>query len=111
MARFQKMVLILSFRTSFDNVDTKWAPEVQAYCPQATCVLCGTKCDMKEALATQPQQIVSEEEGREQAKRMKAYKYIECSALTGHNLKRVFDAAIISVLYPVNRKKKRCIIM
>jgi len=108
---------VYTFRTSFENVATKWLPEVQQCSPRANTVLCGTKCDLKEDPIVSAEfgkkgELVSQEEAQELGRRMKAYKYFECSAFTGKNVKAVFDAAIISVLFPSrSRKKKRCVIM
>jgi len=41
---------------------------------------------------------VSEAEGKATARRIGAESYIECSALTQHNLKEVFDVAVRAVL-------------
>ena len=34
--------------TSFDNVSSKWIPEVTHHCPETPIILVGTKADMRE---------------------------------------------------------------
>ena len=48
-------------------------------------------------------------QGQELAKKIKAVKYLECSAKTGENLKTVFDEAVKAVLF-APKKKKRCLV-
>ena len=48
--------------------------------------------------------------GTELAKKIKAVKYLECSAKTGENLKTVFDEAVKAVLFAPKRRK-RCALM
>jgi len=46
------------------------------------------------------------------AKEIKAFKYVECSALTQENLAEVFRCAIEAVLKPRKRpEKKPCILL
>ena len=65
----------------------------------------GTKADtrndktMIEKLKTMNQKMVTPDEAHELARRIKAIKFIECSAKTGENLKTVFDEAIKAVLF------------
>lgn len=33
---------------SFDNVKTKWVPEIRHHCPYTPMILCGTKIDLRE---------------------------------------------------------------
>ena len=33
--------------TSFENIQSKWVPEVNHYCPGASFVLLGLKCDLR----------------------------------------------------------------
>jgi GTPase SAR1 family protein len=76
----------------------------------------GTKLDCRndstevEKLKSQGLSPVTTEQGNEFAKKLKAIKYIECSAKTQQNLKEVFDEAVRSVLRPP-KKKKNCIIL
>ena len=48
--------------------------------------------------------------GHELAKKIKAIKYLECSAKTGENLKTVFDEAVKAVLF-APKKRKKCLVM
>jgi len=101
---------------SFENVSAKWYPEVMHFCPEVPQILVGTKLDARgdqafiEKLKSQGQKPVTTEQGQELARKIKAVKYMECSAKTSEGLKAVFDEAIKAVLFQ-KRKKKKCIIM
>lgn len=62
-------------------------------------------------MAKKKERPISYEEGVRYAKKLKADKYVECSALTQAGLKDVFDEAIITVLNKSKPKKKPCVIL
>eukprot|EP01112_Ceratiomyxa_fruticulosa_P010815 TRINITY_DN2872_c0_g1_i2.p1 TRINITY_DN2872_c0_g1~~TRINITY_DN2872_c0_g1_i2.p1 ORF type:complete len:193 (-),score=23.51 TRINITY_DN2872_c0_g1_i2:210-788(-) len=101
---------------SFENVSAKWYPEVMHFCPDVPQILVGTKIDIRddpqtlEKLKSQGQRPISTDQGSELARKIKAVKYMECSAKSGYNLKSVFDEAIKAVLY-VKRRKRVCVIL
>ncbi|CAH8655762.1 unnamed protein product [Schistosoma rodhaini] len=102
------MCFSLVSRTSFENVRSKWYPEISAHVPNAPIILVGTKRDLRDSpnglkSTTLP---VTYSEGCRMAKEIKAVKYLECSALTQFGLKDVFDEAIRAVLMPEGKKKK-----
>ncbi|CAN6637701.1 cell division control protein 42 [Trichomonascus vanleenenianus] len=104
---------------SFENVKTKWYPEITHHAPNTPIILVGTKLDLREdretleKLRERRQQPISYQQGLQMAKEIKAVKYLECSALTQKGLKTVFDEAIHAVLSPSapKKKKKSCIIL
>lgn len=78
----------------------------------------GTKTDLRndsnevEKLAKKKERPITADEGVKCAKKIKAVKYVECSALTQQGLKDVFDEAIITVLRKTQKKKKKgCVIL
>jgi len=97
--------------TSFENVQAKWYPEVIHFCPDVPQILVGTKIDLRKDPDTikkiehSGQSLISFEQGDGLAKRIKAIRYLECSAKTGENLKTVFDEAVKSVLFNKTRKE------
>lgn len=97
---------------SFENVRTKWWPEIQHHSPGTPIILVGTKRDLREdpiqleKLRDRRQEPISFNQGNEKAKEIKAAKYLECSALTQKGLKTVFDEAIRTVLNPNRRAGK-----
>ena len=64
----------------------------------------GTQCDLRTDvkvlidLAKYQEVPITEEEAQQRAERINAVSYVECSALTQHNLKDVFDLVILSAL-------------
>jgi len=92
---------------SFENVTSKWYPEVSHHCAKVPIVLVGTKLDLRDDHDTQEKLRqkhkrgpITVEEGEQKAREINAYKYLECSALTQKGLKVVFDEAIRAVLNP-----------
>jgi small GTP-binding protein len=107
---------------SFENVRAKWYPEVSHYCPNTPLILVGTKLDLRDNTLNADVQpgrdargkssVVSTQMGLQLAKDIKAFKYLECSALNQKGLKNVFDEAIRAVLCPEPiKKKKKCSIL
>ena len=103
---------------SFDNVKSKWWPEIQHHAPGVPIILVGTKSDlrndesMKAQLASKGLGVVSQEAARERQKEINAVSYMECSALTQEGLKNVFDEAIrASLNKKPTKKKKGCTIL
>ena len=100
---------------SLHNLTIKWLPEIKLAAPNAKIVICGTKTDLhgSEEFAARvatdlglctadlvrPSWFVDEEEAKALAARNGA-QYVACSALTGHNLKAVFDTCVRSVIAP-----------
>ncbi|KAL6043482.1 putative RHO1 - GTP-binding protein of the rho subfamily of ras-like proteins [Balamuthia mandrillaris] len=84
--------------TSFENVTSRWSPELRHYIPNVPTVLVGTKKDRRNAYDTTGR-FVKPEEALNLAKTLKAKDYVECSAITGENLKQVFDTAVKTVLF------------
>ncbi|KAF8310818.1 small GTPase Rac1 [Clavulina sp. PMI_390] len=106
---------------SFENVRTKWHPEISHHAPGVPTVLVGTKVDLREDPATidklreRRMQPISFQGGKSMAADIGAVKYLECSALTQKGLKAVFDEGIRAVLHPAPKAQKKksggCIIV
>lgn len=100
---------------SFQNVKTKWVPELQHHCPGTPFLLVGTKLDLRDdqetiqKLAERKHAPVTYAQGVAMAREIGAVKYVECSALTQKGLKNAFDESIRAVLYPspVGKKGKK----
>ena len=99
-------VIILCFSVvrpdSMENILNKWIIELNRYIPNVLIVLVGTQVDLRDPAflsltvddPNYKQRHISSKEGEELKQRIKAYKYIECSALTQLNVKEVFDSCI-----------------
>lgn len=102
--------------SSFENVRSKWYPEVSHHCPNTPIVLAATKIDLRnneemlQRLATHRQAPITYEQGLALSKEIGAAKFVECSALTQQGLKSVFDEVIRAHAQPetkVVKKSKR----
>ncbi|KAF7339383.1 hypothetical protein MSAN_02152200 [Mycena sanguinolenta] len=98
---------------SYENVRTKWYPEISHHAPSTSVVLVGTKLDLREDQATieklrdRRMAPIQYQQGVQMQRDIGAVKYLECSALTQKGLKTVFDEAIRAVLNPPSRPAKK----
>ncbi|XP_037301962.1 ras-related C3 botulinum toxin substrate 1-like, partial [Manduca sexta] len=105
--------------SSYENVTSKWYPEIKHHCPDAPIILVGTKIDLRDdretlsLLSEQGMSPLKREQGQKLANKIRAVKYMECSALTQRGLKQVFDEAVRAVLRPEPQKRhqRKCLIM
>ncbi|KAJ1347952.1 Rho GTPase protein rac1 [Parelaphostrongylus tenuis] len=111
----QTDVFVLCFSivspVSFDNVATKWIPEIRQHCPDAPILLVGTKLDLRDEAnprtdSTEERPPITKSQGQKCAQKIKAIKYLECSALTQQGLKQVFEDAVRAVINPKPLKQK-----
>jgi len=99
--------------SSFENVKTKWVPEIQHHAPNVPIVLVGTKSDLRKddntikQLNSRQQSMVTIEDGQRMAKEIGAVNFLECSALTQEGLKQVFDDAIRAAMSKPNKPDGR----
>uniref|UniRef100_A0A4D5RA19 Ras-related C3 botulinum toxin substrate 1 n=1 Tax=Scolopendra viridis TaxID=118503 RepID=A0A4D5RA19_SCOVI len=94
---------------SFDNILSKWCPEVRHHCPKAPIVLVATKTDLRDDEAVT--KAIGPGEGKKLRSKIKAVKYVECSAKTRQGLKEVFEEAARAVLKPRAVQKRPCIFL
>lgn len=96
--------------SSYENVRAKWYPEIRHHCPEVPILLVGTKIDLrKDSHDHSSSTHISNEKGSQLAHKIKAMKYLECSALTHKGVKAVFDEVIRTKLtYKRPQKQKHC---
>eukprot|EP00808_Paulinella_micropora_P000429 g19701.t1 len=99
--------------SSFDNIKTRWAPEIRHHCPDVPIVLVGTKADLRKdanvqaALRAKGLASVELQAGQEMAKTIGAVDYVECSSLTQEGLKHAFDTSIRAAFEARKKKLKK----
>ena len=118
-------VIILCFSVarpdSLDNVTSKWIPELNKLIPSAQIVLVGTQVDKRENPSNSSNnnnnanfndpassRLISASEGEELRQRIKAYKYIECSAYTQQNIPQVFDTCVQAYIHSNEKVEPPC---
>lgn len=106
--------------SSFDNVKTKWYPEIKHHAPGVPFILVGTQADLREdekmlqKLNEKGIKPVEVEKAEKLKNDLGGWASLECSALTQKGLKTVFDEAIKCVMHkhlkPQKKSKKNCIV-
>ena len=98
---------------SYDNIVVKWIPELRHHNPHTPIILVGTKSDLRDdrdtllALSSMGQSPVKREAAIKLANKVKAFKYVETSALTGVGLKQVFEEAIKAAFISQDRSVEK----
>lgn len=92
---------------SFENVRSKWIPELKVYRPKARFILVGTQVDLRDENMAEDNdhEFIGKRQGTKLSLRIGAEGYYECSALTRVGLSNVFEKAVMAVLRPKRRIK------
>ncbi|KAK9512918.1 hypothetical protein O3M35_001229 [Rhynocoris fuscipes] len=90
-------------KTSYDNIVSKWFPELRHHCPNVPIILVATKTDLRETQADTLTPI----DGKKMRRKIRAVKYVECSALKGEGLREIFIEAVRACLKKTRYKKTR----
>ena len=99
---------------SFENVHSKWYPEIRRHCPDTITVLVGTKLDLREdketidKLKEKSLAPITYSQGMSMAEKIKAHAYIECSSLMQKGLTSIFIEGTKAAL---QKRTKKCNIL
>lgn len=125
-------VVVLCFsvdsKDSLENVESKWVGEIQENCPGVKLVLVALKCDLREgseeeddAAASgaeggaqrEKKPMIGYDQGLEVARRIKALRYLECSAMRNRGVNEAFtEAARVALsVKPSGEKDSKCSVM
>jgi len=97
---------------SFDNVKSKWWPEISHHAPGVPIILVATKCDLRgdqialNQLQARGLHVITQAEAQARGKEIGAVNVLESSALTQENLMAVFNEAIRAALNSKPKTKK-----
>ncbi|KAI3330658.1 rho3 protein [Ustulina deusta] len=126
-------VVVLCFsvdsKDSLENVESKWVGEIQENCPGVKLVLVALKCDLREntdeeeeggasaAAADGAQRekkpMIEYNQGLDVARRIKAMRYLECSAMRNRGVNEAFtEAARVALsVKPSGEQESKCVVM
>ncbi|XP_032301126.1 rho-related GTP-binding protein RhoD [Coturnix japonica] len=90
-------------RSSYDNILTKWYPEVNHFCKDVPVLLVGCKTDLRQG----HHQPVTFQEGEAMARQVQAAAYLECSALQQDNVRDVFIKVCTIALRGTRRPRRK----
>jgi Rho family protein len=98
---------------SLENVETKWVGEIAENCPGVKLVLVALKCDLRRREEAdddenpQPEKpMINYDEGLKVAERIKALRYLECSAMKNRGVNEAFTEAARVALSVKNSKDR-----
>ncbi|KAE9972985.1 hypothetical protein BLS_003808 [Venturia inaequalis] len=108
---------------SLENIETKWKQEIEENCPGVKLVLVALKCDLRERHAEDEDTAEAEREpkrpmieykqGLNVAQKIKALRYLECSAMKNRGVNEAFTEAArvaLSVKNPGDTSRPSCVV-
>ncbi|KAF1982880.1 rho3 protein-like protein [Aulographum hederae CBS 113979] len=111
---------------SLENVTSKWMAEIEENCPGVKIVLVALKCDLRERAGEDSDDegmgmsgagkkpIIQYQQGLAVAQRIKALRYLECSAMRNRGVNEAFtEAARVALSVKESKKEggKGCAVM
>jgi Ras-related C3 botulinum toxin substrate 1 len=99
-------------RSTFDNIESKWIPELRKHEPNVPVVLVATKIDSRHTSDHGYVEMVQPEEGAHLCERLNLQGYLEISAKAGVGLQELFDVAVLVGLEArtPHSSRRRCVI-
>ncbi|XP_014254356.1 ras-like GTP-binding protein RhoL [Cimex lectularius] len=91
-------------RASYDNIYSKWYPELKQFCPNVPIIIVATKIDLRET----NEDALMPADGKKMKKKIKAFKYMECSALKVEGLSEIFTEAVRACIKHPRKKHRGC---
>ncbi|NWQ97984.1 RHOF protein, partial [Burhinus bistriatus] len=91
---------------SYDNVLTKWYPEVNHFCKGVPVLLVGCKTDLRK-LQEGHLEPISYQKAKAMARQVRAVSYVECSARYQENIGDIFVEACGAALSAARRSHRR----
>ncbi|GAB5591332.1 RHO4 protein [Umbelopsis nana] len=109
-------VILISFAIdttdSLENVTSEWIEEVNKECPNVPIILVGLKKDLRpQEMQPNDNLFVHPREAEIVKSNIGARDYIECSALTGEGVQKVFDIATRAGLIQKQKHSSKCCII
>lgn len=106
------MCFSVGSRVSFENVLSKWTPEVKRFCSKVPIILVGNKKDIRGNI----KEPVNSKEGQAMADQIHAFAYLECSAQTKEGVMEVFQTATGAALQvrkktEKEKKDRKCLLL
>ncbi|XP_069713444.1 rho-related GTP-binding protein RhoD [Phaenicophaeus curvirostris] len=98
---------------SYNNIVTKWYPEVNHFCKGIPVLLVGCKTDLRQdqevlrKLKEGRLEPISYQQGEAMARQVHAVSYLECSARFQENVRNIFAAACGAALRAARRSQHR----
>ncbi|KAM6308982.1 rho-related GTP-binding protein RhoD [Aegotheles albertisi] len=98
---------------SYDNILTKWYPEVNHFCKGIPVLLVGCKTDLRrnpevlQRLREARLEPISRQQGESMARQVHAMSYLECSARYQENIRDIFAQACSVALSTARRGQHR----
>ncbi|NWH76641.1 RHOF protein, partial [Piaya cayana] len=98
---------------SYNNIVTKWYPEVNHFCKGIPVLLVGCKTDLRQdrevlhKLKEGRLEPISYQQGEAMARQVHAVSYLECSARFQENVRDIFTAACGAALRAARRSQRR----
>ncbi|NXR46070.1 RHOD protein, partial [Hippolais icterina] len=98
---------------SFDNILTKWYPEVNHFCKGVPVLLVGCKMDLRQdqemlqKLKDGRMQPISRLQGEAMARQVRAVSYMECSARYRDNVENIFVTATSAAISAARRRQRK----
>ncbi|XP_005243491.1 rho-related GTP-binding protein RhoD isoform X1 [Falco rusticolus] len=99
--------------SSYDNILTKWYPEVNHFCKGTPVLLVGCKTDLRQDRAVMCKlqeghlEPISYQQGEAMARQVRAVSYLECSARYQENVGDIFVKACSAALSAARRSQRR----
>ncbi|XP_040463930.1 rho-related GTP-binding protein RhoD isoform X3 [Falco naumanni] len=99
--------------SSYDNILTKWYPEVNHFCKGTPVLLVGCKTDLRQDRAVMRKlqeghlEPISYQQAKAMARQVRAVSYLECSARYQENVGDIFVKACSAALSAAHRSQRR----